>query len=59
MHLVHGAKRKDKRNEMMTELIKAFRFSREEMDPDMLADVSVLFGDMNYRLDSTFTELES
>lgn len=44
---------------MMTELIKAFRFSREEMDPDMLADVSVLFGDMNYRLDSTFTELES
>jgi len=58
VHLIHGAKAGDKRDAMMGDLIKSLKFSREEIEPDVLADVSFIFGDLNYRLDSTFVEME-
>lgn len=58
MHLVHGAKNGAKRNDMMSELIKNMKISRDEIDPDVLSDFSFILGDLNYRLESTFTELE-
>lgn len=57
VHLVHGAKRLEKRNEMMSDLIKKLRVYREDLDPDIIADFSWIMGDMNYRMDSTFEEL--
>ena len=57
MHLVHGAKRVDKRNEMMSELVRSLRIYRDEMDPDVVTDYAVFFGDFNYRLDTTFLDL--
>lgn len=57
VHLVHGAKRAEKRHEMMSELIKNLKIHREELDPDVLADFSFILGDMNYRMNTTYTEL--
>ena len=57
VHLVHGAKRYDKRNEMMSEIIRKMRNQREEIDPDVISDFSFIVGDMNYRLESTYEEL--
>ncbi len=57
VHLVHGAKRCEKRHEMMTDLIKNFKIYREELDPDTIADFAFILGDFNYRMNSTFTEL--
>lgn len=57
MHLIHGAKRLDKRNEMMGDLIRKMRNQREEIDPDMIADFSFILGDMNYRMEGDFETL--
>lgn len=57
VHLVHGAKRFEKRNEMMSDLIRKMRNQREELDPDVIADFSFILGDMNYRLSGTYEEL--
>lgn len=54
MHLVHGEKRFDKRNEMMSDLIRKMRNQREELDPDIISDFSFILGDLNYRLESTY-----
>ena len=54
VHLVHGAKRLDKRNEMMSELVKKMRNQREELDPDVAADYAFILGDMNYRMTGDF-----
>jgi hypothetical protein len=50
VHLVHGAKRFEKRNEMMSELIKKMHLQREEIDPDVIGDFNFIVGDMNYRM---------
>jgi hypothetical protein len=42
---------------MMSELIRSLRVHRKEIDPDILADYSYILGDLNYRMNSTFTEL--
>jgi hypothetical protein len=57
VHLCHGAKRFEKRNDMISDLLKKMRIHREEIDPDVITDISFIFGDMNYRLESTFEEL--
>jgi len=55
--LVHGEKRFEKRNEMMSDLIRKMRNQREEIDPDMISDFSFIIGDLNYRLESSYEEL--
>ncbi len=55
VHLVHGAKRFDKRNEMISDLIRKMRDNM--IDSDILSDFSFIFGDLNYRLESTYEEL--
>ena len=57
VHLIHGQKNIVKRNEMMSEVIKAMRTARDDIDPDIMADCCFLIGDLNYRLDTTFTAL--
>ena len=57
VHLVHGAKRLDKRNEMMSDLIRKMRIQREELDPDFIADFSFILGDMNYRMEGAYDTL--
>ncbi len=57
VHLVHGAKRCEKRHEMMSDLIRNLKIYRDEVDPDILADYSFILGDFNYRMNSTYTEL--
>lgn len=57
VHLVHGAKRFEKRNEMMSELIKKMRLQREEIDPDVIGDFNFIVGDMNYRMEGTYDSL--
>ena len=57
VHLIHGAKRFEKRNEMMSELIRKMRIQREEIDPDIIADFSFILGDLNYRMEGTFESL--
>ena len=54
VHLVHGAKRFEKRNEMMSSLISKMRNQREEIDPDIIADYSFILGDLNYRIEGDF-----
>lgn len=57
VHLVHGAKRLDKRDEMMSEVVRKMRNHREEMDPDVIADFSFILGDMNYRMEGFYETL--
>lgn len=57
VHLVHGAKRFEKRNEMMSDLIRHMRNQREEIDPDIISDFSFILGDFNYRMEGTYEEL--
>lgn len=54
VHLVHGAKRFEKRNEMMSDLIKKMKNLREEIDSDVIADFSFILGDLNYRMEGDF-----
>ena len=54
VHLVHGAKRFEKRNEMMSDLIKKMKNLREEIDSDVMADFSFILGDLNYRMEGDF-----
>lgn len=42
---------------MMSDLIKKMKNHREEIDPDIIADISFIFGDLNYRLDGTYDSL--
>lgn len=56
-HLIHGQDNRLKRDEMIEELIKAFRIERSELDPDIIADYNFIMGDLNYRFDSTFEEM--
>jgi hypothetical protein len=47
-----------KRDEMMSEIIRKMRIQRDEIDPDVISDFNFIVGDMNYRLEGTFEELE-
>jgi hypothetical protein len=42
---------------MMEEILKSLRTNREEIDSDVHSDFSFIFGDLNYRFDSTFEDM--
>lgn len=44
---------------MMASLIQGMRNYRQEMDNDTLADFNFIVGDLNYRLDTYFSELNN
>jgi hypothetical protein len=61
-HLIHAPKNFIKRNVMISELIQEFNLHRPQkekvvgLEIDTLADFAFVVGDLNYRLNSTFTE---
>jgi len=57
VHLCHGNKRFDQRNQMMSDLIRNMKLERQELDPDFFADFSFILGDLNYRMETTYLEL--
>ena len=59
-HLVHGQNTVDGRNEMMSSFMNTFKSKNEQtldLDADFLCDYNFIFGDLNYRMDSTFSEM--
>jgi len=42
---------------MISDLIHELRLSRKEMDSDILGEFNYIMGDLNYRINSTFEEL--
>jgi hypothetical protein len=61
-HLIHAPKNFIKRNVMISELIQEFNLHRPQkekvvgLEIDTLAEFAFVVGDLNYRLNSTFTE---
>jgi hypothetical protein len=61
-HLRHGQNAVEQRNAMMSDLIKETKgreAHRRHFDSDILADFAVILGDMNYRLDTGFSQFIS
>mmetsp|Transcript_85576 Transcript_85576/g.118030 ORF Transcript_85576/g.118030 Transcript_85576/m.118030 type:complete len:110 (-) Transcript_85576:31-360(-) len=58
-HLIHKLENNDERHKMMASLIQGMRNYRQEMDNDTLADFNFIVGDLNYRLESNFAELNN
>ena len=59
-HLKHGKNAVDARNEMMGSMLKTFKSKSEatqDLDSDMVSDYSFIFGDLNYRFNTDFTEM--
>ena len=59
-HLRHGQGAVDARNEMISNMMKTFKSKNESthnIDCDVLADYSFIFGDLNYRMNTDFTSL--
>lgn len=57
VHLIHGAKNEEKRDEMMQELIQSMKIDRAELDSDILCDYNFIMGDLNYRFNTTFEDM--
>ena len=60
LHLKHGQDNADVRDEKMAELLRDINLQPKiykELDSDSAADFTYVMGDMNYRLNSTFTKL--
>jgi len=61
-HLKHGKNAVDARNEMMGSMLKTFKSKSEatqDLDSDMVSDYSFIFGDLNYRFNTDFTDMIS
>jgi hypothetical protein len=59
-HLKHGKNAVDARNEMISSMLKTFRSKGEstlDLDSDIVADYSFIFGDLNYRFNTNFTDM--
>ena len=59
-HLKHGAENCDKRNKMIAELLRELKLQPTQyknLDLDSTGDLNVIFGDLNYRIESTFAHL--
>jgi len=54
---VHGAIASGLRDIMISELTKNMRIHKTDFDPDCLADFSIVLGDLNYRLNSRYADL--
>lgn len=64
VHLKHGQDNADKRNQMASDLIREmklwqFQQSIGGLESDQLAEFSFFMGDLNYRLKTTFNELNN
>jgi len=59
VHLVHGVNNRDKRDEMMSKLIKSFKYEGTKLDPDSFFDFNIILGDLNYRFESTYSDMMS
>lgn len=63
VHLTHKAERIDERNQMASQLIREMKLQKfqksREIEADFLSDFAVFFGDLNYRLETTFEELNN
>jgi hypothetical protein len=60
VHLFHGQDNRQKRDELMSNLIKYKKFrvlEESDIEPDIFCDYNFIFGDLNYRLNFTFNEL--
>jgi hypothetical protein len=60
-HLKHGQDNEDKRNNQASQILKELKFSNptyKGLECDSYADLTFLFGDLNYRTNSTFEELD-
>ena len=56
-HLVHGQNNREKRDEMMGDVLKGLKYEREELDPDITCDYNFILGDLNYRFESSYEEM--
>jgi len=57
VHLIHGQNNREKRDEMMSQLVKTFKAGRQEMDSDLICDYNFIMGDLNYRFNSSFEQM--
>ena len=63
-HLQHKQEKQEKRNKMSRELVNEFQLYEIQskvrgLETDQLSDFSIFFGDLNYRLKTTFTDLNN
>lgn len=62
-HLAHGQTMVKKRNQMMSNLVQEIKLQKIQADlfsgleSDSYADYSIIMGDLNYRINSTFAFL--
>lgn len=42
---------------MISDLIQELRLNRKEMDSDIMGEFNFIMGDLNYRINSTFDDL--
>ena len=64
VHLKHGQNKVEARNEMASQLIKEMKVQRIQdsiggLECDQIADFAFFQGDLNYRLNTTFAELNN
>ena len=64
VHLKHGQNKVKERNDMSGELIKQMQLHQIQSDiggleNDQVADFAFFMGDLNYRLNTTFAELNN
>ena len=60
-HLKHGQDTEEKRNKEASQILKELKFSNvayKGLECDSHADFTFFFGDLNYRTNSTFPELD-
>jgi len=60
-HLKHGQENEEKRNKEASQILKELKFSNptyKGLECDSNADFTFFFGDLNYRTNSTFDELD-
>ena len=57
VHLIHGQNNREKRDEMMSSLVKFFKVDRQEMDSDLICDYNFIMGDLNYRFNSSYEQM--
>lgn len=64
VHLKHGQNKSDARNEMASQLMREMQLTNLQsqiggLEIDQIADFSIFMGDLNYRLNTTFEDLNN
>jgi hypothetical protein len=60
VHLFHGQNNRIKRDDLMSSLIKCRKFKildDHDIEPDTFCDYNFIFGDLNYRLNSSYDHM--